>query len=112
MTLWLSPSVAGYTGSTLPAGERIGVAVGVGQDDELARRHLPAVIEAHRAGDEQRLPDRDGAVEERLPRPDALEHAAVVPQHRVEDPEPAPGRQHALGHHPARCRPPPAPPPP
>ena len=29
----------------------------------------------------------DGAVEERLARPDALEQARVVAQHRVEDPE-------------------------
>ena len=94
------PFGGGIDRQHLARGQRIGLAVGIGQDHELARRHLPAVIEPDRPRDQQRLPDGDGAVEKRLARPDALEHAAVVPQHRVEDPEPAPGRQHALGHHP------------
>ena len=81
----------------LPGGEGVGLAVGVGQDHVLSRCHLPPVIESDRPGDQQGLADRNGAVEKWLSRPDALQHAAVVPQHGVEDPKPAPGRQDALG---------------
>ena len=85
--------LAAASGSASPSG--------FGQDHELARRHLAAVVEAHRPGDQQRLADGDGAVEKRLAGPDALEHAALVPQHRVKHPQPAPRREDALGHDPA-----------
>ena len=85
----------------LAGGQRLGLAVRVGQDHELARRHLPAVVEPDRPRDQQRLAHGDGAVEKGLPRPHAFEHAAVVPQDGMEDPEAAAGRQHALGHHPS-----------
>ena len=55
-----------------------GLAVGLGQDDVLPRCELAAVIEPHRAGDQERLTDGDGAVEKCLAGPDALEHAAVI----------------------------------
>ena len=98
------PLGGGIDRQHLAGGERIGLALRVRQDDVFARRQLPAVVEPDRPGDQQRLPHGDGPVEERLARPDALEHAAVVAQHGVEDPEPAPGGQHALGDHPPDAR--------
>ena len=86
-----------------PVPRRVPVAlvVGLGEDDVFARSHLAAVVEAHRPGHEERLAHLDRAIEEGLSRPDALERAALVLEHRVEDAEPLAGRQHALGHHPA-----------
>jgi len=81
--------------------QRIGVALGVGQDDELAGRHLPAVIEANRAGDQQGLPHFNRSIEEGLSGPDAFQQAAVVTQDGVKDPEATSRWQHALGHHPS-----------
>ena len=84
-----------------PSGRERIARLAVGEHDVLARRELAAVVEAHRAAHQEGLADRDAAVEEGLPRPDAFQDAAVVAQHRVEDPEPAPGRHDALRHHPA-----------
>jgi hypothetical protein len=81
--------------------QRIGFAVGLGENDVFPRRELAAVVEPDGAGDQQRLPHCDGAVEEGLAGPDALEHAAVVAEDGVEDAKPAPGRQHPLGDYPA-----------
>ncbi len=83
-----------------PRRKRI-VAFAVREHDELAGRELPAMIEAHRAAHQDRLPDGDAAVEEGLPGPDALENAAVVPQHRVKDPKPATGGHNPFGHDPS-----------
>ncbi len=78
--------------------------VGVAEDDELARRHLPAVIEPHRPRHEQQLSLADGAVEEGLAGPDALEQSRIVAQHRMKDPETLPRREHTLGHDAAHGR--------
>ncbi len=83
-----------------PGGERFRIGLRVGQDHELARRHLPAMVKSDRTRHQERLPDRDGPVEERLARPDALEHAALVAQHGMKDPKPPARGQHAFGHHP------------
>ena len=72
----------------------------VGEDQELARRQLPAVIEAHGAGHQQRLPDLDGPVEKRLARPGAFDDTGGVAQHGAEDPQPLACRHHALVHDP------------
>ncbi len=88
----------------LAPGQRLRLAIGIGQHHEFAGRHLAPMVEADRPRDEQRLAHRDGPIKERLARPNALEHAAVVPQHGVEDAEPAPCRQHSLGHHPPDAR--------
>ena len=83
----------------MPEASGSAVALRLGQHHVFPGRELAPVVEPHRAGDQQRLSHRDGAVEEGLAGPHALEHPAVVAEHGVEDPEPAPGRQHALGHH-------------
>jgi hypothetical protein len=56
------------------------------------------VIESDRTRDEQCLPYRYGAIQKRLARPHTLQNAAVVSQNRVEDPETAPGGEHAFSH--------------
>ncbi len=76
------------------------VIVRLRQDQELAGRELSAVVEAHGAGHEQGLADLDVAIEEGLSRPDALDGAALIPKHCMENPKTAPGRQHSLGRHP------------
>jgi hypothetical protein len=55
------------------------------------------VIEADSAGDQKSLSDFDGAIEKGLTGPGALEQTALVFEDRVENPEPAPGRQQSFG---------------
>ena len=69
----------GIHGKDLPRRERIGVRSGIGEDDELPGGELPAMVEPHRPGDQQRLAHLDAPVEEGLAGPDALEHSALVP---------------------------------
>ena len=88
----------------LARSERIPIPLRLGQYHVFPGGELSPVVEPHRAGDQQGLPDRDGAVEKSLPGPHALEHPAVVTKHGVEDPKPAPRRQHALRHHAADAR--------
>jgi hypothetical protein len=57
-----------------------------------------------RARDQEAVALADGAVQERLPGPGALDEARVIPDHGLEDPEPLPGGQHALAHHLAEDR--------
>src|SRR6185295_12498603 len=82
-----------------PRGERIGVALRIGENDELAWRELATMIKANRTGNEQRLTDRDGAVEERLAGPRTLEDAAVVAQDGMKDPQAPACRNDSLRHH-------------
>src|SRR5260370_26336678 len=63
----------------------------VGEDHELARHELAAVIVAHRTGDEQQLALADLALEEWLAGPGALERPALVAEHRAEHPQPFAG---------------------
>ena len=64
----------------------------VGENHELARHELAAVIVAHRPGDEQQLTLLDLTLEERLTGPGALKGApapataAFIPEHRPEYP--------------------------
>jgi hypothetical protein len=83
----------------LAAYERIGVTVRVRQNDVFPRRQLAPMIEAHRPRDEQRLAYCYAAVKERLPGPNTFQQSAIVPQHRMENPQTAPSRKHAFGHH-------------
>ncbi len=94
------PLGGGIDRQHLAPDQRVFLPVGVGQDDELSGSELPPVVEPNRSRHQQRLPHRDAAVEKRLTRPDALEYSAVIPQHRVKDPQPAPGGQHSFRHHP------------
>jgi hypothetical protein len=64
---------------------------------------LPAVVESNRAGDQERLAYGDGSVQKRLPRPDAFQQSALIPQNRVEDSKTTAGREHAFGHNPAHA---------
>ncbi len=98
------PLGGGIDRQHLAGRERIGLALRVRQHDVFPGGELPSVIEPHRPRDQQRLPDGDGPVEERLPGPHALQQAAVVAEHRVEDSEPPPGRQHAFGDHSSDAR--------
>src|SRR5439155_1054946 len=61
---------------------------------------------AHRPGDEQQLAFLDLALEERLTGPRALERAAaaVVTEHRPEDPQPLARGDDSRAHHPADAR--------
>ena len=80
----------------------------VRQDHEFARHELTPVIVAHRPGHEQQLSFLDLALEERLSRPGALEHAAgtrlVVAQHRPEHPQALACGENAGARHPPYAR--------
>jgi hypothetical protein len=60
---------------------------------------LAAVEEADGPGDQQAVALADGAVEERLAGPGALDEPRVIPDHGLEDPEPLPRGQDPLAHH-------------
>ena len=94
------PLGRGINGEDQPLRRRFGI-VRLAQDDELARRHLSPVIEAHRPGHEQQLPFANRAVEKCLARPHALEEAGVVAQHRVENAQTFSRREHPLRHDPS-----------
>jgi hypothetical protein len=70
--------------------------VSLPEDDELPRHDLAPVIKPDRAHHEQRLPHRDRPIEKCLTGPHALDRAARVLEHRVEDPEAAAGGQDAF----------------
>ena len=70
----------------------------------MASRFDPRNQSEGRQAHQEGLADGDAAVEECLPWPDALEDAAVVAQHGVEDPEALAGREHPLGHDTADAR--------
>ena len=74
------------------------------EHDELAGHQLAAVVVAHGARHEEQLAGFDLALEERLARPGALQHAARVPQHRAEHAQPAPRGQDAGADHPPHAR--------
>src|SRR3989441_790108 len=67
----------------------------VREQDELPRHELAPVVVADGPGDEQQLAPLDGALEEGLARPGALDEPALVPQDRAEYAQPA-----ARGDHP------------
>src|ERR1700687_1760861 len=60
---------------------------------------LSAVIEAHRSREKHDVALLNASIEEGLSGPGPLDHAAVVLQHRLEDPETAAGGDYALGDH-------------
>src|SRR2546423_11676676 len=93
------PFGSGIHRQYFPGRERIGVTVGIRENDIFPGSHLTAMIEADRARDEECLPHRYAAIQERLPRPDAFQESAVIPTYRVEEPETPSGGQHSLGHH-------------
>src|SRR5690606_1135702 len=70
----------------------------VPEHHELARLHLFAAEEANRPRDEEDITALDRAVEERLPRPRALDVPARIADHRLEDAQTGTCREHALAH--------------
>ncbi len=80
-----------------PARFERGFGTSVRENHVFPRGHLLAVIVSDGSRYEQRLSHRDAAVEKRLPRPDALQCAAGITNHRTEDAKPFPGRRHRLG---------------
>src|SRR5690606_28827883 len=62
----------------------------------LARLDLAAVEELDRTRHEEEVALPDHPVQERLARPRALDEPGPVPDHRLEDPQPDPGRDDAL----------------
>ncbi len=80
----------------LAGGQRIGLALRLGEHDVFPRGELPPVVESDGTRHQEGLAHLDGPIEECLSGPDALQHAAVVAQHRVEDPQPAPGGDDAF----------------
>src|SRR3989441_11962069 len=70
----------------------------VREQDELPRHELAPVVVADWPGDEQQLAPLDGALEEGLARPGALDEPALAPQDRAEYAQPPARRDHPGAH--------------
>src|SRR5689334_672694 len=62
---------------------RVAIAFGVGENDVLPGSQLPPVVETYGAGHQERLAHGNSPVQKRLPRPDAFQQTALIPQHRM-----------------------------